>query len=299
MPITRDELAAFVGYRSPVTPPRVLTRQTETRDGVVLETLTLAVGDEVVPATYVRPAGPGPYPAVLYAHAHGGEWAIGMREMMEGRSSIPEPLGPAFVAAGLAALCVEMPCFGARATPGENERAKTALYYGRTLFGQMLGELGAGLAFLTAQPEIDGGRIASFGLSMGATHSFWIAALEPGIARAAHWCCYADLATLIKEGVIDRHGLYLVVPGLLERTSAGEIAGLIAPRPQLIGVGYGDFFTSRAAVGTALAETRAAYDAAGAAADALRLVSDDTAGHHDTPALRAALMDFLAEMRAG
>jgi hypothetical protein len=299
MPITRTELAALVGYRSPAAPPRVLTRETEIRDGMVRETLTLAVGDEVVPATYVRPVGAGPFPAVLYCHAHGGEWTIGMRELMEGRAAIPQPLGPAFVAAGFAALCVEMPCFGARAAPAENERAKTALYYGRTLFGQMLNELGAGLAFLKAQPEIEGGRIASFGLSMGATHSFWIAALEPGIARAAHWCCYADLATLIREGVIDRHGLYLVVPGLLERTSAGEIAGLIAPRPQMIGVGYGDFFTSRAAGGAALVETRAAYDAAGAAADALRLVSDDTAGHHDTPALRAALMDFLIEMRAG
>jgi hypothetical protein len=51
MPITRAELAALVGYRSPAAPPRVLTRETETRDGVVHATLTLAVGDEVVPAT--------------------------------------------------------------------------------------------------------------------------------------------------------------------------------------------------------------------------------------------------------
>jgi pimeloyl-ACP methyl ester carboxylesterase len=295
MTITRDDLARFVGYAPPRQPP-VTQRRVATGDGRVTETLTLAVGNETVPATYVRPEGEGPFPAVLYCHAHGGEWSIGMAEMMAGRPAIPTPLGPDFVRAGLAALCVEMPCFGARAAPGENERAKTLLYHGRTLFAQMLNELGAGLAFLRARAEIDAGHIATFGLSMGATHAFWMAALEPGVNRAAHWCCYADLGTLIGEGVIDRHGLYMVVPGLLERTSTGEIAGLIAPRPQLIGVGYGDFFTSRPAVAKAFAETRAAYGAAGSA-EALTLMADDAAGHHETPALRRGLLDFLAAMR--
>lgn len=299
--MTREELARFVGYVRPERWPLVLERSpatTQTVLGATVETLVLAVGDERVPATYLRPAGPGPFPAVLYCHAHGGEWAIGMREMLEGREAIPEPLGPAFAEAGLAVLCVEMPCFGARATPGESERAKTHLYYGRSLFGQMLNELGAGLAFLQVQPEIDATRIGTFGLSMGATHAFWMAALEPSINRAAHLCCYADLATLIDEGVIDRHGLYLVVPGLLDRTSAGAIAGLIAPRPQLIGIGYGDFFTSRRAVGTAYAETEAAYRAAGAPAEALRLIADDTASHHETPELRAAVLAFFAALRS-
>lgn len=296
MSMTRQDLADLVGYVSPSQAPETVERRVVQHDGMIVETLVLAIGGERVPATYIRPAGPGPFAAVLYCHAHGGEWDIGMRELLEGRAAIPEPLGPAFVQAGLAALCVEMPCFGPRATPGESERAKTHFYRGTTLFGQMLSELGAGLAFLKARPEVDAARIGTFGLSMGATHAFWLAALEPSIARAAHLCCYADLATLIDEGVIDRHGLYLVVPGLLRRTSVGAIAGLIAPRPQLIGVGYGDFFTSRQAVATAYAETEAAYRAAGAS-DALRLLSDKTAGHHETPALRRAVLDFLGALR--
>lgn len=296
MPLTRQDLAALVGYVNPARAPAAIERHVAQDGGMIVETLVLAIGDERVPATYVRPAGPGPFAAVLYCHAHGGEWDIGMRELLDGRAAIPEPLGPAFVQAGLAALCVEMPCFGPRATPAESERAKTHLYRGTTLFGQMLSELGSGFAFLKARPEIDAARIGTFGLSMGATHAFWLAALEPGIARAAHLCCYADLATLIEEGVIDRHGLYLVVPGLLRQASVGAIAGLVAPRPQLIGVGYGDFFTSRRAVATAYAETEAAYRVAGAP-EALRLIADDAAGHHETPALRAAVLDFLEGLR--
>jgi hypothetical protein len=295
MTITREELAAFVGYRPPVDGPAVIERSCGRQDGVKVEWLMLAIGDEAVPATFIRPDGPGPHPAVLYCHAHGGAWDIGMRELMAGRPAIPTPIGPDLVKAGFAALCVEMPAFGGRAEPGENARAKAHLWYGRSLFAQMLDELGGGLRYLQGRPDVDPARIASFGLSMGATHSFWIAALEPTINRAAHWCCYADLATLIEEGVHDRHGLYLTVPGLLARTSVGEIAGLVAPRPQQIGVGFGDFFTSPTAVERALVATRAAYQAAGAEA-ALSFLSDDLAGHHETPALRAALFDFLAAM---
>ncbi len=38
----------------------------------------------------------------------------------------------------------------------------------------------------------------------------------------------------------DLHGIYLTIPGLLEVAGNGEIAGLIAPRPQLICIGDRD-----------------------------------------------------------
>ena len=60
------------------------------------------------------------------------------------------------------------------------------------------------------------------------------------------------------------------MPGLLGVASNGEIAGLIAPRPQFVGLGDADPLTPPEAVAPALASLGAAYAAAGAAA-ALRV----------------------------
>jgi hypothetical protein len=106
-------------------------------------------------------------------------------------------------------------------------------------------------------------------------------------------CAYAEFATLIETGAHDLHGIYLTVPGLLNIASNGEIAGLIAPRPQFIGIGDLDPLTPPAAVDKALAETRTEYAQAGAA-DALIVHREAASGHVETPAMRAAVLDFFA-----
>ncbi len=127
---------------------------------------------------------------------------------------------------------------------------------------------------------------------MGATLGYWLAAVEPSVAAAAHLCCYADFATLIETGAHDLHGIYLTVPGLLNIAANGEIAGRIAPRPQFIGIGDTDPLTPAAAVNVALAQTRAVYDAAGAAADLL-IHRETDSGHVETAAMRAAMYGFF------
>ena len=86
------------------------------------------------------------------------------------------------------------------------------------------------LETLSKHPAVDPDRIAAFGLSMGATHAYFLGAIEPRIARVAHLCCFADLATLIETGAHDLHGHYMTMPSLLAQTSFGHIAGMIAPR---------------------------------------------------------------------
>lgn len=128
-----------------------------------------------------------------------------------------------------------------------------------TLFGQMLSEQQAALTWLSMRNDVDPARIGMTGISMGATLSYFLAALDPRIAAIAHLCCYADFATLVATGAHDLHGHYLTIPGLLAETSTGEIAGLVAPRPQLICVGLDDPLTPPQAVERAHAATRAAY----------------------------------------
>ena len=243
---------------------------------------------------FCRPEGPGPHPAVLVVHAHGGRHDIGARELVEGRPALGAPLGPDLARAGLAALCLDLPCFGARAAQEtESAAAKAALWRGGSLAGRMLGELQSQLDWLCAQPDVDAGRIGVFGLSMGATLGTWLAAVDPRVRALAQLVCFADMGALIAAGAHDAHGIYLTVPGLLRVASNGGIAGLVAPRPQLVGIGDRDPLTPPAAADIALAELRAAYRAAGAE-PALRVIRDPQAAHEVTPAMRAAALALLS-----
>jgi hypothetical protein len=70
----------------------------------------------------------------------------------------------------------------------------------------------------------------------------------------------------------------------------GDVAALIAPRPQLVCSGALDPLTPPEALEPALARLRAAY---GGAAEALEVLSVADAGHQETPVMRQAVLDFL------
>ena len=265
-------------------------------EGVTVETWTFAnAGGERVRGVVTRPtAVSGPGPAVLYIHAHGNRYDIGAEELIAGRPALQSPLGPVLARMGLVSFCIDLPAFGTRQEPGESARAKAALWRGRSLAGQMLGELTSALDWLAARDDVDAGRIGAFGISMGATLGYWLAAIEPRLAAVAHLCCFADFDRLIETGAHDLHGIYLTVPGLPALVSNGVLAGQVAPRPQLVGIGDRDPLTPPDAFEPAFAELSAAYAAAGAAS-ALRLVREPAAGHEETAAMRAALLDFFAD----
>lgn len=250
-----------------------------------------AAGEEVR-GWLLEPEAPGPSPAILYVHAHGHAYAIGADEALHGRPALCGPLGPELAAAGFRVLAIDLPCFGGRAGASESAAAKAALWRGGSLAGQMLGELASALDWLLADPATDPARVGVFGLSMGATLAYWLAAVEPRLAACAHLCCLADLNALIESGAHDLHGIYLTVPGLPRLASNGAIAGLVAPRPQFVGLGDADPLTLPAAADPALAALRRAY--AGAPA-ALRVHRESATGHEETPAMRRALMAFLAD----
>jgi dienelactone hydrolase len=242
--------------------------------------------------TRPREASASPGPAILYAHAHGGRYDIGASELTDGRAALLDAPGPALAREGYVVLCIDMPTFGDRASTGEDAAAKAALWQGKTLFGQMVSEQAAALSWLATRPEVDPARIGATGISMGATLAYFLAAVDPRVKAAAHLCCYADFAALVRTGAHNRHGHYLTVPGLLKETSTGEIAGLVAPRPQLICVGLDDSLTPPEAVDIAFAETEAAYLKA-EALGALVFLPEAGVGHQETPAMRRAVLSFF------
>ena len=249
---------------------------------------------EAVAGYLLEPERAGPAPAILYIHAHGGRYDIGAAEVVEGREALQGALGPVLARAGFRVLAIDMPCFGGRAGVSEGAAAKAAQWWGGSLAGQMLGELDSALHWLAADPRTDATRVGVFGLSMGATLGYWLAAVEPRVAAVAHLCCFADFGPLIVSGAHDMHGHYLTVPGLLAMASNGEISGLIAPRPQFVGYGEADALTPPEAVEPALAALRGAYTAARAEA-ALRVHRAAETGHQETPAMRRAVLAFLED----
>lgn len=290
MPITRERLRQLVGLVEPAV--SLSAAHIEQRDGYEVEHLTLLLGDTEVRGILTRPLKvEGRLPAILYGHSHGGRYDIGADELLDGREYLLDPLGPVFARAGYVTLCIDMPVFGERATVSEGYAAKALLWYGKGLFAQMLCDHSAALTYLASRPDVDQARIGAFGISMGCTLSYWLAAMDDRIKAVAHLCCFADLRTMIELGNHDGHGIYLVVPGLLNEADAGAIGALVAPRPQLICIGEADSLTPSAAVALAWEETAAAY---ANHPGQLQLVSEPGVQHQETPRMREAALAFFA-----
>lgn len=293
MSISRERLAALLAFREPA----IALRSVETgqREGYVFERLALDLeGGGTVRALLTRPVGAGGRrPAILYGHSHGDRHDIGASELVDGREYLLSPFGPLLARAGYVSLCMDMPTFGDRDDVLESAAVKAHIWYGTSLIGQMLSEQAAALTYLASREDVDPSRIGAFGISLGSTLAYWHAALDTRIRAVAHLCCYADYATLVELGAQDRHGLYVLVPGLLRHTSTGEIAGLVAPRPQLICVGDADELTPPPSIERALATTRPMYEAAGAG-DALEVLVQPGVGHRETPEMHKRVMAFFA-----
>jgi cephalosporin-C deacetylase-like acetyl esterase len=232
-------------------------------------------------------------PALIYCHAHGNRYAMGANELIEGRPSLlPTPYGQELAQNDIVALSIDMPCFGERNSSSEAEMSKRLLYQGKTMMGQMLSELSCAFHLLGSLDGVDANRLGALGFSMGATHSFWLAALEPRIKVVAHACSFADLDHLVRSAAHDLHGLYMTVPNLLQHFSTGEIAGLIAPRPQLACIGLLDPLTPKPAVDIALMDLRAAYARLNAEHH-LNALIDAHAGHRETKNMRRTIIEFF------
>jgi dienelactone hydrolase len=290
--ISRDDLASILSFREPAIALR--SREVAAREGYVFERLELDLdGVGRVRAFLTRPDGPtGRHPAILYGHSHGGRHEIGASELMDGRSYLLSPFGPLLARAGYVALCMDMPTFGDRDDVEESAAAAAHIWYGTSLIGQMVSEQAAALTYLLSRDDVDAARVGAFGISLGSTLTYWHAAVDTRIAAIAHLCCYADYATLVELGAHDNHGIYLLVPGMLRRTSTGEIAGLVAPRPQLICLGEQDQLTPPPSIDRALAVTRPMYAAAGATG-ALEVFVQEGIDHRETPEMHERVMAFL------
>ncbi len=277
------------------------TISVETREGCVVETLLLDLnGTEAVPAVLARPSGArDPAPVILYSHAHGNDYDLGKRELVDGRDVLQEPpYASALTGIGCSVLAIDHRNFGARRErdlPPRTESAlfKEMLWEGKVLFGHMVYDNLKALDYLISRADVDPARIGALGMSMGSTLSWWTAALDERIAAVVDICCLTDFHSLIEQRGLDGHGIYYYVPGLLKHFSTAAIQKLICPRPHLSLAGDLDPLTPSAGLTAIDREVSEEYRARGAAS-AWRLERYPV-GHVETVAMRQEVLAFLIE----
>jgi dienelactone hydrolase len=263
-------------------------------DGYTVERLVLDLnGIEPVPAVFVRPTGnTGPFPCVLYHHAHGANYGLGKEELLEGR---PELYRPAYAVEltrhGIAALCLDAWLFGERRGRTESELFKEMLWQGRVLWGMMVYDGLRAVDYLLSRSDVTSTRIATMGLSMGSTMAWWLAALDTRIQVCVDLCCLTDFHALLESRGLDEHGVYYYVPSLLKHFTTADIVALIAPRPHLGLAGNHDRLTPAKGLDRIDATVSRVYRELGSP-EKWQLLRYQI-GHLETAQMRAEVLSFL------
>jgi len=268
----------------------------EERESYILEKLVLDLnGIESVPAYFVRPRGQaGRLPAILYNHAHGGDYVMGKDELILERSGFQQPpYAEELTRRGYCALCIDHWAFGERRGRTESEIFKQMLWQGQVMWGMMVYDSLRAIDYLVSRPEVDAERLGTLGLSMGSTMAWWVAALDTRIKVCVDICCLTDYQALIESRGLDGHGIYYYVPGLLKYFTTAQINALIAPRAHLSLAGNYDRLTPPAGLDRIDAELKKVYAQEGTP-DAWKLLRYDI-GHFESAAMRAEIVAFLRD----
>lgn len=294
----REELWTLLGETPPRNRPITarLLKITQHK-GYQLEHLELDLnGIEPVPAVLLLPEKrQAKAPGLVYIHAHGGTYELGKEELVKGRAVLPA-YAPECAAKGIVTLAIDSWCFSERkhvedGRQGETDAFKEMLWRGRVLWGMMMYDEVQAVSYLSGRAEVDPGRIGAFGLSMGSTKAWWLAALDPRVKLCIDLCCLTDYEELIKIHNLKGHGIYYYVPRLLQHFQAHEINELIVPRAHLSLNGRQDLLTPPVGVERIRDHLFPLYRAHGNAEDCRIELFD--CGHQETPAMRELVLAWL------
>jgi hypothetical protein len=273
-------------------PPKL--RKTEKGPGYTLEHLELDLnGIEPVPALLLIPDKRQPKaPALIYHHWHGGTYPTGKEELVTGRKVLPA-YAPVVAEKGIVTLAIDSWIFGERkhaedGRQGELDAFKKMIWHGQVLFGMMIFDEVRAVDYLVSRPEVDPHRVGAFGLSMGATKAWWLAALDPRIKLCLDLCCLTDFDELIKINNLKGHGIYYYVPSLLKHFSTAQINELIVPRARVSLNGRRDLLTPPAGVERVRAHLLPLYEKFGKAEDCRLELFD--CGHEELPEMRQIIL---------
>ena len=240
---TRAILLHCLGEMPPRPDPKnVKVVSKEDHDDYVLERFEFDNGvDMTVPGILLIPKNrKGPVPAILGLHGHGSS-----KESICTDAKSSQLIGPMLAKRGYVVAAIDA-CFNGERTgkgpagksdkgagPQEATMFKLYLLQGRCLWGMMLREEQCLIDYLETRPEVDPKKIATTGMSMGCTRSWWLAAIDDRIQAVVGVACFTRYTELIAHGNLRYHGIYYFVPGIFSHFDTEAIHALIAPRPHL------------------------------------------------------------------
>jgi dienelactone hydrolase len=278
-------------------PGPVKVLRTEKHEGYTLERLILDLnGEEPVPALLLIPdKRQTPAPGLLYIHWHAGMYDLGKEQLLRGVEAQPA-YAPVLAAKGIVTLAIDSWCFGERkresdGKTGEEDAFKLMLWKGQVLFGMMIWDELRALDYLASRREVDPKRLGVFGMSMGATKAWWLAALDPRVSVCMDVCCLTDFDALIQAHSLHEHGIYYYVPSLLKHFQTAQINELIVPRPHLSVNGRRDPLTPPAGVEKIRDYLLPLYRRYGNEPDC-RIELYDCA-HVELPAMRQVILEWM------
>ena len=269
----------------------------EEHESYTLERLVLDLnGVEPVPAILLVPKKRKERaPGLLYIHWHGGMYDLGKEQLLRGVAAQP---AYALVLAekGIVTLAIDSWCFGERkherdGGEGEQTAFKLMLWRGQVLYGMMMFDEFRAMDYLAGRPEVDASRVGAFGMSMGSTKAWWLAALDPRVKVCMDVCCLTDYEELIRTHGLKEHGIYYYVPSLLKHFQAAEINELIVPRAHLSVNGRRDPLTPPAGVEKIRDSLMPLYAKYGKESDC-RIELFDCA-HVEMPEMRKIILEWM------
>lgn len=247
---TLVEVLGDLPPRPKTTTVKILSR--EDKGTYVLEKFELNnEAGAIVPGYFLTPKnGKSKHPAIYYCHWHGGNYDLGKNELFSTHHT-PEVPADVLTKLGYAVIAIDTYCFGERSGRGpggpdekgsgeEMTTSKYELWRGRSLWGMMVRDDLMALEYLFSRPDIDTKRVAVTGISMGATRSWWMMAMDDRIKTGVAVGCLTRYQELISEQKLKYHGIYYFVPGLLKHFDTEAVISLIAPRPVLFMTGDED-----------------------------------------------------------
>jgi len=245
-PTSRTDVQQLIGITRPLTtlPDGAPGPVVAERDGVLIRTLVLttAVGDRV-PALYLTPDGPPPWPAVVAVHQHDGNYAVGKSEPagLAGEPDMAYALAMARL--GVAALVPDLTAFEGRqgAQPcgadGERMEAFHLLALGTSLQARHVQDVALCVSWLIAQDDVAEG-IGLIGHSLGGQVAFFAAACDERVRAAVISCGLGTVESFHAAGVVHNPAWY--VPGIIAGGDSPAIAAVTAGQSFWISAGARD-----------------------------------------------------------
>lgn len=221
--------------------PRV--ESSEQCDGYVRHRVSYMVDHgERIAAYLLVPEGSGPWPAMVAAHQHAGDFLLGKSEPA-GLSRNPMfHYGLDLCRRGYVVICPDHLCFEERVPPEwrrcddpsiadswwERFVATKLFLEGSSLQAKYLADLVKAIDYLETLPEVDADRIGVIGHSLGGQEATWLTWFDRRIKAGASSCGFAMVQAIIDHEI--NHNMALYVPGFLKLGDMDLLVAAIAPR---------------------------------------------------------------------